>query len=417
MAGITSYSGGRRRITFKDARGNRKSLRIGKVDMKTAETVAGHVETLVGCQLASSGIPPATATWLAAIAPALREKLAGVGLIDAEKRQAEVERKKAEAEAKANALGPFIDAYIAERESLHKVGKLASETIRLDRVTRDNLCAYFGEDKPITEITGGHASGFYTYLLTKGGAPVKQCASFTIVRERTPLAEATARKRAAIASRFFNHAIDLRIIDRNPFAKVAKSNIATKRKAFVTEADALKVLEQLPNPEWKVMFALSRWGGLRVTSEVVLLEWSHIDWEAKTILIHSPKTQRYVGHETRYIPLFPELAKVLRELQAVAPAGKKAVLQMSRFWTGGNSVRDPLKTAIKRAGLTVWPRLWHSLRATRQTELEDRFPSHVVCKWMGNSKEVAREHYLTVEPHHFAAAAAETETPGANEAA
>ncbi|WP_172991946.1 tyrosine-type recombinase/integrase [Lacipirellula parvula] len=355
--------------------------------------------------MASSGIPRATATWLATIPPTLRDKLAGVGLIDAEKRKEEEEQRMAEAEAKANALGSFIDAYIAEREELVKVGRLVADTIRLERATRENLCDHFGADRPLTEITGGHATGFYTYLLTKGGAPVKKCGPKTMLRERTPLAEATARKRVSIASRFFNHAMDLRIIDRNPFAKINKSNIATKRRAFVSEADALKVMAHLPSAEWKVMFALSRWGGLRVPSEVVMLEWSHINWEGKKILVHSPKTQRYEGHETREIPLFPELAKVLSELKAVAPAGKKAVLQMARFWTGGGSVRDPLKTAIKRAGLEVWPRLWHSMRATRQTELEDRFPSHVVCKWMGNSKEVAREHYLTVEPHHFAAGA------------
>lgn len=380
MAGITSYSGGHRRITFRDAHGERKSLRLGKVDRATAELVAGHIETLVGCQLASSGIPRATATWLASIAAPLREKLAGVGLIDSEKRKEEEERKKAVAKAKANSLGAFLDAYIEERESLASVGKLSSETIRLDRATRQNLFDHFGRDKPITEITGGHASGFYTYLLTRGGAPVKQCGPVKMIRERMPLGEATARKRCAISSRFFNHAIELRIIDRNPFDKVPKSNIATKRKAFISEADATKVMECLADPEWKVMFALSRWGGLRVPSEVTLLEWSHIDWEAKTILVHSPKTERYVGHETRLIPLFPELAKVLTELKADGTASKKVVLSMARFWTGGHSVRKPLIAAIQRAGLEVWPRLWHSLRATRQTELEDRFPSHVVQK-------------------------------------
>ena len=45
------------------------------------------------------------------------------------------------------------------------------------------------------------------------------------------------------------------------------------------------------------------------------------------------------------------------------------------------------------------------MRATRQTELEDLLPSHIVCAWLGNSKEVARDHYLTVTDEHFSAAA------------
>jgi hypothetical protein len=41
------------------------------------------------------------------------------------------------------------------------------------------------------------------------------------------------------------------------------------------------------------------------------------------------------------------------------------------------------------------------MRATRQTELEDKFPSHVVCAWLGNSKPIAMKHYLQVTDAHF----------------
>ena len=56
-----------------------------------------------------------------------------------------------------------------------------------------------------------------------------------------------------------------------------------------------------------------------------------------------------------------------------------------------------------------WPRLWHNMRVTRQTELEDRFPSHVVCAWLGNSKPVASKHYLKVTAEHFKKADAESD--------
>ena len=55
--------------------------------------------------------------------------------------------------------------------------------------------------------------------------------------------------------------------------------------------------------------------------------------------------------------------------------------------------------------MTPWPKLFHNLRATRQTELEENFPTHVVCKWLGNSAAVARKHYLQVTDEHFPKAA------------
>ncbi len=52
---------------------------------------------------------------------------------------------------------------------------------------------------------------------------------------------------------------------------------------------------------------------------------------------------------------------------------------------------------IKRAGLKPW----HNLQATRQTELADQFPAHVVCEWEDNSPAVAKEHYLRVTDEHY----------------
>lgn len=42
---------------------------------------------------------------------------------------------------------------------------------------------------------------------------------------------------------------------------------------------------------------------------------------------------------------------------------------------------------------------------TRQTELKEVFHSHVVRKWMGNSRKVANKHYLQVTEDHMKRAA------------
>jgi len=44
---------------------------------------------------------------------------------------------------------------------------------------------------------------------------------------------------------------------------------------------------------------------------------------------------------------------------------------------------------IRHAGLEPWPKVSPNLRSTRETELAEQFPMHVVCKWIGNSQPVA----------------------------
>ena len=64
-------------------------------------------------------------------------------------------------------------------------------------------------------------------------------------------------------------------------------------------------------------------------------------------------------------------------------------------------MRTQFERIIRRAGLEPWPRLFHNLRASRETELAERFPIHVVCAWLGNTPDIARKHYLQITDEHF----------------
>ena len=66
---------------------------------------------------------------------------------------------------------------------------------------------------------------------------------------------------------------------------------------------------------------------------------------------------------------------------------------------------------LKRAGLKPWPKLFQNLRSTRQTELCEKFPSHVVKAWIGNSESVAKRHYLQVTENHFQKASGTSPKP------
>ena len=80
----------------------------------------------------------------------------------------------------------------------------------------------------------------------------------------------------------------------------------------------------------------------------------------------------------------------------------------------GYNPHTQLKRLVDRAGLEAWPRLWHNMRASCQTDLEEFLPTHVACRFMGNSPSTARKHYLQVTGSHWMKAAAQTAAQNAN---
>ena len=68
---------------------------------------------------------------------------------------------------------------------------------------------------------------------------------------------------------------------------------------------------------------------------------------------------------------------------------------------------------MKRAGLEPWPRLFHNLRSSRETELLEEFPVHVVALWMGHDANGSLKHYAQTTDEHFerATRAAKSDAP------
>ena len=71
-----------------------------------------------------------------------------------------------------------------------------------------------------------------------------------------------------------------------------------------------------------------------------------------------------------------------------------------RGWRSCN-LRTQFGRIIKRAGLQAWPRLFHNLRASLETELLRERPIHVVTAWLGNSPRIALKHYCMVTDFDF----------------
>jgi integrase len=269
-----------------------------------------------------------------------------------------------------------------------------------------NLADFFGENRDISTITPAEAETWAEWLEAPASVRPKM-ADDSIGPPGQALALPTARKRRSNAKQFFKFASKkAKLIAANPFEEINSNAVDNHdREYFVSREATHKVIDQCSDFEDRLIFALARFGGLRCPSEHLALRWDEIYWDTARMLVHAPKTEHHIGKATRLVPIFPELRPYLDEAWERAEEGAKFVIARRRD-TEAN-LRTRFMRFIRRAGLEPWPKLFQNLRSTRQTELEDSFPTHVVCRWLGNSPRVARKTYLQVTEAHFAKAVAD----------
>jgi integrase len=372
MASICTSKNGSQRISFSIGDGQRKTLYLGKVSDDAAKRMKKRVEAILE---AKENHIPLDPRWLADLPEKLAKKMAAVGLIPGK--------------ARSGTLWDFLDDYIKQRASRD----VSRATARAYSHTHRNLIALFGAERRLDSITAGDADRFRQAL---SGARPPGC--------KKKLSQNTVNRRCSFAKQFFSAAVKDRLIPTNPFAGLKGLMVKANRERdyFLSREDAFALMDSTADRQWRLVIALSRFGGLRCPSEHLALRWEDVNWARKRVLIHSPKTAHRPGQESRVIPMFPELVEPLRDAFEHAEDGAKFVI--TRFRDPGTNPRSQLLKLIRRAGLKPWPRLFHNMRASRETELAASHPIHVVCEWIGNSRLIAQEHYLRVTQADFDAA-------------
>ncbi|MFM8572597.1 MAG: tyrosine-type recombinase/integrase, partial [Pirellula sp.] len=356
MASVNRAENGGFQIQFVGTDKRRRSVRLGIVKPKMVEMVKLRIEQMVANQKAGVLYDAELTQWINGIPDALHDKLARVGLVDPRQMH------------RAMGLKDFLDDFVKRRSDVKPA------TLEVWKQPIRNLIAHFGPKKDITKISEADAMDFRQYLMN------------------SKLASATVAKRLQFARTFFHDARRRKLIASNPFAEVsAKSVVRLDQRRFVTQEETTKLLDACPNHHWRTIIALARYGGLRCPSEVLSLRWQDIDWDKQRINVPSPKTAHH-GKESRMIPLFPELQVALEEAWELAPEGAIYVVDehyrkssnASNGWRNCN-LRTNFERIIARAGLVPWPKLFHALRSSRETELAQDFPIHVVTAWLGNT--------------------------------
>jgi integrase len=287
---------------------------------------------------------------------------------------------------------------VAERTASCLLSDFCAKVFASRRIKASTLTAYlqavrclrdfFGDGCDLRQITPERAEAFRDALRSVG------------------LREATVRRRCGVARDVFSAAIKLKLVNENPFSALPVSVRGSPDRAHLVEvADAEKLLSACPDGQWRVLIALARWGGCRIPSEALTLTWADVDWDRQTVRVHSPKTEHHAGGGSRVIPLFPELRRELSDLFAAeTPAAEDYVV--TRYRSPSSNLRTQLGRIARRAGVTLWPKPWINMRATRDAELRRDYPSHVVRQWIGHSERVAQEHYLLVPDESYIAQAA-----------
>ena len=367
MASVNRDKKSRWRVQFKT--GRRHTLRLGReMTAKAAEEIGRHIDRLVEARNFGMAVPTETAQWVDRLPNELRLQLAQMEVIEDTGDRA------------VSTLGAFLADYIRSRTDIESSTRCNYETVKRW------LVQFFGEQRSLDSITPGEADEFRVWLGDAG----KQAAN-------------TVKRVCSRAKQFFRAAHRRRLIRENPFQDMKHLIVGAspkERVRFISEETSKQVLDACPDSHWRVIFALARYGGMRVPSEVCVLRWRDIDWENSRLLVHSRKTKRHEGRDTRWTPLFPELRRELEIWHRDASADPEFVL--SPMVGPKTNLRTGLIKILGRAGIKPWPKLFQNLRSSRATELRDQgFPGHVVAEWLGHTVKVADKHYCQVTDDHF----------------
>jgi len=380
MASIASSKNGHRRILFYDQDRNRKTVYLGKCSLAIAKKVQTRMESLLSAKLLGNPVPQDDATWLNNEGAFVRAKLESAGLLAPTVKPVE---------KPLPTVTQHFDDFIVRVGKTKKPG-----TITVWKQVRQNLLAFLPPDLTIGQVTRGHAKQFYEHLRGR------------------KLAALTIQKQIRISRQVFEDAVDFELLQVNPFSRIRVSTNSTKSNVEVPRETIDRVLTRC-DLTWKVIVALSRYGGLRTPSETLSIKWTDIDWENNRMAIPEPKVEHHDGRGVRSCPLFPELRAVLDEAWEAAPERAEYIVDKPAYRAAANTgegwknanLRTQFLKILKRAGVPPWRRVFHSMRASRQTELERMFPLHVVCAWLGNSPKIAQRSYLLVTEADFQKAA------------
>ncbi len=333
--------------------GKQRVIHIGKHVTRTQALEYERVlERLVDCRKKNREPDTATARAVRNLPRNVRASIRKHGLFDA-------------SDCATDNLGDLFNRY----------EKLKPESCKHDLYVyaKKHFLERFKKRQEVVSVTPENLAKYGEYLLSK---------------RKRPLSPYTVYTEWQCLRGVFEFALEDDIIRMNPFRKVKAGSAKTGKREYQSRDKVLERLDLCNHPEVRLAVALARFGGLRIPCEIREMKWRDITDR----VIH-------VGGKTgeRDVPMFlilrTEIVKLSRVDEYVFPTLRKYKIT----W-----VYDRFRNALLRNGITLWPKLIHSLRANCITDYAGEGLNQVVLDSIfGNSAEIRRKHYISLLPDDY----------------
>lgn len=325
----------------------RFSVWLGDVSPREAETAKRHIEAVIESQSLGTPMPGETQRWLSKVPDSLRRKLSPVL-------------------GHARNVRDAIDSYLEECERVHK-----ASTVRSTRNSLEAFALHFGRSQ-MRSLVGEEIDRWIELRNVSGNTAAK-------IAKHVKTFVTWSRKRGWVD--------DLRI--------ATSSAVGVGSKDYVEVKEFERLIKHFTGqPQMRCALALARWAGVRVPSEILTLTRSSVDFDSMRLhVIDSKRTMRASRGPpiVRVLPLFPELVEYVEAIWFLSDSPTDSLLP-DIVEMGGAVFVERARVARDELGMS-WPRLFSSVRATRETELITRFGLKAACEWVGNSPTVAVKHY------------------------
>ena len=196
MASIsTNKKNGTKRVLFTDEQSNRRTIQLGKVTAKAAESFKLRVEALIAAQRMGVPLDGELSVWLRDLPDTMHGRLAAVGLV----------------ESRVNAAVVTLEMLLKRFEAN---GVVKASTRRTYQQTLQSLLKHFGGDIAINTLTVANADEWRKAISESG------------------LATATVSKRVRVAKAIFRKAVKWDLLLRNPFEDLRSGSQSNPDRAF-----------------------------------------------------------------------------------------------------------------------------------------------------------------------------------------
>lgn len=198
----------------------------------------------------------------------------------------------------------------------------------------------------------------------------------------------------------FNIAVNLGLIEANPFKNTKSFKIPPNDPVYIPKADFAQLLLAVDDEQFRSLVLFAVLTGLR-RGELISLRWSDIDLENRLIRIRNKEDFTVKAQRPRTIPINKDL---FRLIEALPRCSDHVFVDRKGMPLKGGYVTKKFKKYVRQCGLGNFH--WHNLRSTFASYLvQSSTPLAEVQRLLGHSSVVTTQIYAAVNDDNLRQAA------------